>query len=88
MPFRDIGVILNKTFQENEEEEIKQRDSANENQEQKQQYISLSTQAYKLFSEGRISLGSSYCIKPTRVEAIKFYRVSEGRTTTQSECGL
>src|ERR687889_2242189 len=54
---RDIGVILNKVIQEktegSKEEGIKQQDDnvkQNKQQEQ-QQHLSLSAQAYKLFSD-------------------------------------
>jgi transposase len=57
---RDIGVILNKVMEEKagEEEGIKQQDDnndANKNQIQKQ-HLSVSSQAYKLFSEGKTPL--------------------------------
>jgi len=49
MSFRDIGVILNKAVEEKKTEEIKQQDNVdskkNQNQEQ-QQHLSLSAQAY------------------------------------------
>jgi transposase len=49
MSFRDIGAILNKTVEE-KAGGIKQQDDAEEHREQEQQqYLSLSTQAYKLF---------------------------------------
>ena len=56
MSFRDIGVILNKAAEE-KTEEIKQQDNAEENREQEeQQHLSLSTQAYKLFSDRKTPL--------------------------------
>ena len=57
MSFRDIGVILNKAVEEKRTEEIKQQDDAEENREQEeQQHLSLSTQAYKLFSDRKTPL--------------------------------
>ncbi|HZB15888.1 MAG TPA: hypothetical protein VE445_01880 [Nitrososphaeraceae archaeon] len=57
MSFRDIGVILNKAAAEKRTEEIKQQDDAEENREQEeQQHLSLSTQAYKLFSDRKTPL--------------------------------
>jgi SHS2 domain-containing protein len=57
MSFRDIGVILNKATEEKRTEEIKQQDNAEENREQEeQQHLSLSTQAYKLFSDRKTPL--------------------------------
>src|SRR5918911_5367878 len=53
---RDIGVILNKAVEEKAEEEgIKQQDDNNveDYKKQEQQHLSLATQAYKLFSEGK-----------------------------------
>jgi transposase len=59
---RDIGVILNKVMEEKteglKEEQLQQEDNninADNNQEQ-QRRLSLSTQSYKLFSEGKTPL--------------------------------
>jgi DNA-binding CsgD family transcriptional regulator len=53
---RDIGIIVNRKVKE-KTEGIKQEDNIgsdkNLNQEQEQQHSSPSTQAYKLFSEGK-----------------------------------
>ncbi len=62
MSFRDIGAILNKAVEEkktegSKEEGIKQQDNAEEIREQEeQQHLSLSTQAYKLFSDRKTPL--------------------------------
>ena len=53
MSFRDIGAILNKAIEEKEDSK-EQADK-----------VTQSTQAYKLFSEGKISGTSSYRIKHT-----------------------
>jgi DNA-binding CsgD family transcriptional regulator len=55
---RDIGVILNKVIEEktkeSKEEAIKQQDDdAKQNKLERKQNLSLSAQAYKLFSEGK-----------------------------------
>jgi hypothetical protein len=62
---RDIGVILNKTLEERTEG-IKE--------EQQEQHLSLSTQAYKLFSEGKTPLEVSIALNLRESEATKFYK--------------
>jgi uncharacterized protein YerC len=57
---RDIGVILNKVVEEKKTEGLREQgqdniDLENQNQEQKQ-HLSLSTQAYKLFSDRKTPL--------------------------------
>jgi transposase len=54
MSFRDIGIILNKADEgrmKNDDDEIKNKKQQQE--QEPQQQLSLSTQAYKLFSEGK-----------------------------------
>jgi DNA-binding CsgD family transcriptional regulator len=76
---RDIGVILNKAVQEKDEREegIKQQhniNSKNQNQEHEQQNLSLSAQAYKLFSEHKTPLQVAIALNLGESEATKFYR--------------
>jgi transposase len=76
MSFRDIGAILNKAVEE-KTEGIKQQDNAEENceQEQEQQrHLSLSAQAYKLFSEGKTPLEVTIALNLRESEATKFYK--------------
>src|SRR5215203_1507436 len=63
---RDIRVILNKAIEEKtkEEEGINQQD----------QHLSLSAQAYKLFSEGKTPLEVAIELNLAESEATKFYR--------------
>jgi hypothetical protein len=70
MSFRDIGVILNKAIEE-KSEGIKQQDDAEKNQEQR---LSLSAQAYKLFSEGKTPIRVAIALNLRESEATKFYR--------------
>ncbi|HZC50840.1 MAG TPA: sigma factor-like helix-turn-helix DNA-binding protein [Nitrososphaeraceae archaeon] len=74
---RDIRVILNKVVEEKTkgEEGIKQQDGAekNQNQEQEQQ-LSLSTQAYKLFSDRRTPLEVAIALNLRESETTKYYR--------------
>jgi cytidylate kinase len=49
MSFRDIGVILNKVIEEKDKELKEEQDNIDSEKNQEQQ-LSLSTQAYKLFS--------------------------------------
>jgi hypothetical protein len=74
---RDIGIILNKVMEEKKaegtKEEEQEQDDAGKNQEQEQQ-LSLSTQAYKLFSEGRIPIEVSIELNLSEAEATEFYK--------------
>ncbi|HEX5977100.1 MAG TPA: hypothetical protein VFY68_07470, partial [Nitrososphaeraceae archaeon] len=73
MSFRDIGVILNKAVEE-KTERIKQQDGGDQNREQEEQDLSLATQAYKLFSDGKTPLGVAIELNLSESEATKFYR--------------
>jgi hypothetical protein len=61
---RDIRMILNKTLEEKTEE----------SKEQEQQQLSLSSQAYKLFSDRKTPLEVAIELNLRESEAIKFYR--------------
>ena len=69
---RDIGVILNKVIEEKKKERLKEDDAKN-NQEQ-EQYLSLSTQAYKLFSEGKTPLEVAIVLNLRQSEATEYYK--------------
>jgi transposase len=72
---RDIGVILNKVMEEKKTEGLKkEQGDAENNEEQEQQHLSLSTQAYKLFSEGKTPLEVSINLNLRESEATKFCR--------------
>jgi transposase len=75
MSFRDIGAILNKAVEEKKTEEIKQQDNVDskKNQNQEQQ-LSLSAQAYKLFSDRKTPLEVAISLNLRESEATKFYR--------------
>jgi hypothetical protein len=79
--FRDTGVILNKIIEEkaegSKEEGIKQQDDndAEENKQQEQHlHLSLSAQAYKLFSEGKTPLQVAIALNLEESEATKYYK--------------
>ena len=77
MSFRDIGVILNKVIEKQAEEQgIKQNNnnSGGKIQEEEQQHLSLSAQAYKLFSEGQTPLEVAIALNLGESEVTKFYR--------------
>ena len=75
---RDIGVILNKAIEEkteaSKEEAIKQQDDNVKQNKQQEQHLSLSAQAYKLFSEHKTPLEVSIALNLGESEATKFYR--------------
>jgi hypothetical protein len=74
---RDIGVILNKVVKEKGEasKEQGQDNNGNEkNQNQEQEHLSLSTQAYKLFSDRKTPLEVAIELNLRETEATKFYQ--------------
>jgi hypothetical protein len=71
MSFRDIGAILNKTVEE-KTEGIKQNN--NNGGEKNQEHLSLSSQAYKPFSEGKTPLQVAIKLNLRESEATKFYK--------------
>jgi hypothetical protein len=76
MSFRDIGAILNKAVGEKTEgskEMIKQQDN-NDIDKNQQQHPSLSTQAYKHFSNGKTPLEVAIALNLGESEATKFYK--------------
>jgi transposase len=76
MSFRDIGAILNKAVGEKTEgskEVIKQQDN-NDIDKNQQQHLSLSTQAYKHFSNGKTPLDVAIELDLRESEATKFYK--------------
>jgi hypothetical protein len=76
MSFRDIGAILNKAVGEKTEgskEVIKQQDN-NDIDKNQQQYLSLSTQAYKHFSNGKTPLEVAIELDLRESEVTKFYK--------------
>jgi hypothetical protein len=69
----DIRVILNKAVEE-KTQGIKQQDDAKEFREQEQQHLTLSAQAYKLFSEAKTPLQVAIALNLRESEATKFYK--------------
>jgi hypothetical protein len=68
---------LNKVIKEKiEEEGIKQQDNINSknNNQEHEQCLSLSAQAYKLFSEGKTPLQVAITLNLRESEATKFYK--------------
>jgi hypothetical protein len=75
--FRDIGVILNKAVEGREEEQEGNNDGAenkNLQQQKQEQQLSLSTQAYKLFSEGKTPIEVAVALNVIELEVTKFYK--------------
>jgi hypothetical protein len=68
---RDIGVILNKVVEEKTERE--EQDDAEKNRQEEKQ-LSLSAQAYKLFSDRKTPLEVAIELNLRESEATKFYR--------------
>src|SRR5215204_2510572 len=74
---RDIGVILNKVVEQKMTEGLKEQDNINskKNQNQEQQpHLSLSAQAYKLFSDRKTPLEVAIALNLRESEATKFYK--------------
>jgi hypothetical protein len=73
---RDIGVILNKVIEEKAEGSKEEQDninSKNHNQENEQR-LSISAQAYKLFSDRKTPLEVAIALNLRESEATKFYK--------------
>jgi hypothetical protein len=73
---RDIGVILNKAIEEKAEGSKEEQDiinSKNHNQENEQR-LSISAQAYKLFSDRKTPLEVAIALNLRESEATKFYK--------------
>jgi hypothetical protein len=86
MSFRYIGVILNKAAEE-KSEGIKQQDDNNDagknkEEEQEQQHLSLSAEAYKLFSERKTPLEVAIALNLRELEATISTKNIESKTTT------
>src|SRR5215208_5497104 len=76
MSFSDIGVVLNKAVEEKVEGSKQEQDninSKNHNQEN-EQHLSISAQAYKLFSDRKTPLEVAIELNLGESEATKFYR--------------
>jgi hypothetical protein len=77
MSFRDIGIILNKAVEEKGEaskEQGQDNNDAEENKQQEQPHLSLSVQAYKLFSDRKTPLEVAIALNLRESEATKFYK--------------
>jgi DNA-binding CsgD family transcriptional regulator len=87
---RDIGIILNKAVEDKKTERLKQEHDNNnlEKKQQEQQDLSLSAQAYKLFSDRKTPLEVAIALNIGESRATKFYRVLETKTTSKSKYGL
>ena len=70
---RDIGIILNKVI-EDKTEGLKEQDDAEKNRQEEEQQLSLSAQAYKLFSEHKTPLEVAITLNLGELEATKFYK--------------
>jgi transposase len=76
---RDIGVILNRVVEEKKtkglkEEEQDNTDSEKNHNQEQQPDLPLSSQAYKLFSEGKTPLEVAIELNLRESEATKFYK--------------
>jgi FMN phosphatase YigB (HAD superfamily) len=72
---RDIGVILNKAVEEKKIEGSKEvQDNDSEKNQDEEQQLSLSTQSYKLFSEGKTPLEVAIVLNLRESEATEFYK--------------
>jgi hypothetical protein len=71
---RDIGVILNKAVKEKKTEAKGQQDNNIDAENNQERQPSLSTQAYKLFSEGKAPLEVSIALNLRESDSTKFCR--------------
>jgi hypothetical protein len=70
--FRDIGAILNKASEDNKETE--QGEQHQEGAEKSQTQLSISTQAYKLFSEDKTPIEVAVALNVRESEITRFYK--------------
>jgi transposase len=77
MSFRDIGSILNKADEAQRKEQLQDNDdnvSDEKHHQQEQQQLSLSTQAYKLFSDGKSPIQVAVALNLKESEITRFYK--------------
>jgi septal ring factor EnvC (AmiA/AmiB activator) len=79
MSFRDIGSILNKADEARRKEKQQQDldnyvSDKNRQQQEQQQMLSLATQAYKLFSEGKNPIEVAIALNQKESEISRFYK--------------
>jgi transposase len=77
MSFRDIGSILNKADEAQTKEQEQQDIDDNvsdKNRQQQEQQLSLATQAYKLFSEGKTRIEVAVALNVRESEVTRFYK--------------
>jgi hypothetical protein len=77
MSFRDIGAILNKADEAQRKEQLQDNDdnvSDEKHHQQEQQQLSLSTQAYKLFSERKTPIQVAVALNVKESEITRFYK--------------
>ena len=69
---RDIGVILNKVIEEKREGLKEEQQEDNDSDKNQEQHSTLSTQAYKLFSEGKTPIEVAIVLNLGESEVTKF----------------
>jgi hypothetical protein len=75
--FRDIGTVLNKADEAQRKEQLQDIDdnvSVKNHHQQEQQQLSLSTQAYKLFSERKTPIQVAVALNLKESEITRFYK--------------
>jgi hypothetical protein len=71
--FRDIGAILNKTIEDKEAEQDKEQEQQDSIEKSTVQ-LSVSTQAYKLFSEGKNPIEVAVALNVRESDITRFYK--------------
>jgi transposase len=74
MSFRDIGSILNKADEGREQDNNDIGNKKQQQEQEQQQQLSLSTQAYKLFSEGKSLIQVAVALNLKESEITRFYK--------------
>jgi hypothetical protein len=73
MSFRDIGAILNNASEDNKETE-QRKEQQQEGAEVNQMQLSISTQAYKLFSDDKSPIEVAVALNAKESEITRFYK--------------
>jgi transcriptional regulator len=72
--FRDIGIILNKADERREQNNNNIGNKKQQQEQEQQEQLSLSTQAYKLFSEGKSPIQVAVALNQKESEITRFYK--------------
>ena len=74
MSFRDIGAVLKKEEKEKERQKRQLENNTTPNSDSTESGMSLSTQAYKLFSQAKTPVDVAMELNPSEKQVTKYYK--------------